>query len=67
MKLDSTTIAILLPVIIIQVLLIAWGLYDLTRPERRVRGDSRVLWALAIVFINLVGPVLYFAVGRKED
>ena len=64
---DSTVIAVLLPILVIQLLLIVWGLYDLTRPGRRVRGDSLALWAVVIVLVNLVGPVLYFAVGRKED
>ncbi len=67
MNLDSTTIALLIPVLLIELVLICWGLYDLTRPDRRVRGDSRLLWGLAIVFMNVVGPILYFTIGRKED
>jgi hypothetical protein len=43
------------------------GLYDLTRPERRVKGDSKVVWALIIIFVNLLGPLLYFLVGREES
>jgi hypothetical protein len=43
-----------------------WGLYDLTRPGRHVKGDSKVLWAIVIVFINIVGPILYFFIGREE-
>jgi hypothetical protein len=57
---------LLVPVVLIQLLLLIWGLYDLTRPGRRVRGDSKVLWGLVIVFINIVGPVVYFLFGREE-
>ena len=64
---DSTTLALLIPILLIWISLLAWGLYDLTRPDRHVLGDNRALWALAILFVSLVGPILYFAVGRKED
>ena len=38
---------------------------DLLEPERRVRGDSKLMWGLIIVFIGLLGPILYLAVGRR--
>ena len=46
-------------------LLIA-ALYDLTRPGRRVRGDNKVIWALIIIFVSMIGPILYFLAGREE-
>lgn len=66
MEIDSTLLAVIVPLVVIQLALVAWGLYDLTRPQRRVRGDSKVLWAIIIVFINLIGPVVYFLFGREE-
>ena len=62
----ETLVLVLVPVIVIQLGLLVWALYDLTRPERRVKGDSKVVWALIIIFINLIGPILYFLVGREE-
>jgi hypothetical protein len=56
----------LIPLIVLQLLLMGVGLYDLTRPERRVKGDSKVVWALIIIFVNLLGPLLYFLFGREE-
>ena len=32
-----------------------------------MRGDSKALWALIIVFVNILGPLLYFFVGRDES
>lgn len=58
---------LLVPILVIQLGLLAWALYDLTRPGRRVKGDSKVVWALIIIFINLIGPILYFLVGREES
>jgi hypothetical protein len=63
---DSTLLLVITPLVLIQIGLMIWGLYDLTRPERRVRGNSKVLWALVIIFINLIGPVVYFLFGREE-
>jgi hypothetical protein len=62
----ETLALVLVPIIVIQLGLLAWALYDLARPERRVKGDSKVVWALIIIFINLIGPILYFLVGREE-
>jgi hypothetical protein len=58
--------AILIPIILIQLGLLVWALYDLTRPARNVKGDSKVVWALIIIFVNLIGPILYFLVGRED-
>jgi hypothetical protein len=63
---DSTLLALVIPILVIQVGLLIWGLYDLTRPDRRVKGDNKVLWAIVIIFINILGPILYFIVGREE-
>jgi hypothetical protein len=63
----GTLVPILIPIIVIQLGLLVAGLYDLTRPTRRVKGDSKILWGLIIVFVNVIGPVLYFLVGREES
>ena len=57
---------LILPLVIIQVVLIVVALLDLRRPERRVRGGSKVLWAVLIVVLEMLGPLLYFTVGRDE-
>jgi hypothetical protein len=59
-------IALVAPIIIIQLGLMIAALIDLERDERRVRGGSKLVWALVIVFINILGPILYFVAGREE-
>lgn len=66
MEIDSTLLLVITPLILVQLALVIWGLYDLTRPGRRVKGDSKIIWALVIVFINIIGPVVYFLFGREE-
>jgi hypothetical protein len=60
-------IALVAPIIVIQLGLMIAALIDLERDERRVRGGSKLVWALVIVFINVVGPILYFVAGREES
>ena len=67
MNLDPTLVALLIPVVVLQVGLVIAALWDLTRPGRRVRGDSRLVWGVIVVLVNLIGPVLYFVVGREES
>ena len=64
----STTqiLALLAPIVVIQLGLMIAALYDLEKEERRVRGGSKLVWVLIIVFINLFGPLAYFFVGREE-
>jgi Phospholipase_D-nuclease N-terminal len=57
---------LLTPVIVVELVLIVFALRDLLRPERRVRGNSKLLWGIVIVFISLLGPIIYLAAGREE-
>ncbi len=62
----SSLLPLIIPIVLIQVGLMIWALYDLTRPDRRVKGDNKIVWALIVIFVNLIGPILYFLVGREE-
>jgi hypothetical protein len=59
-------ILLIAPVIVIQLGLMVVALIDLERDERHVRGGNKIVWALIIVFVNIIGPILYFAVGRED-
>ncbi|HKZ54603.1 MAG TPA: PLD nuclease N-terminal domain-containing protein [Anaerolineales bacterium] len=52
------------PLVVIQLGLMLAGLLDLRRRER-TRGP-KWLWALIVVFFGILGPVIYFLVGREE-
>jgi len=55
---------LLIPVILLELALIAIALLDLVRRER-TRGPKWA-WALVIVVVNLIGPILYLLLGREE-
>ncbi|MBI3241534.1 MAG: PLDc_N domain-containing protein [Chloroflexi bacterium] len=54
----------LIPIILLQLGLMIFALVDLSRREK-TKGP-KWLWALVIIFVNLIGPILYFVVGREE-
>lgn len=56
---------IILPVIAVGVLLVFIALIDLYR-HRKTRKNILV-WALIILFVNVLGPILYFVIGRKDS
>ncbi len=57
---------LILPLILINLTLIFICLKDLFKREK-VTGNNKWLWAGLIIFIQLLGPVLYLMFGRKED
>ena len=59
-------IALVAPIIVIQLGLMIAALLDLEKDERRVRGGNKLVWVLVIVFINVIGPIVYFLAGREE-
>ena len=64
---DSLVLLLVLPIVIIELALLVVALRDLLRPERRVRGESKLMWGLLIVFVGMLGPILYLTVGRLEE
>jgi hypothetical protein len=64
---ETQILLLVLPIVIVQLALLIFALRDLLRPERRVRGESKLMWGLLIVFVGLLGPILYLTVGRQEE
>ena len=58
-------IPLLVPLLVIQLVLLTVALLDL-RKQEKTKGP-KWLWVLIIVFINTIGPILYFVVGREEE
>lgn len=55
---------IIAPIFIIQLLLLAIALIDLSKiPET---NGPKWVWALVIIFFSIFGPITYFIIGRKQ-
>ena len=58
---------IVIPLVLIEIGLMLFCVYDLFQEDRRVRGDSKIVWALIIFFVNGIGPLIYLFAGRDES
>jgi len=64
MELLREYLPLLIPLLLIQLALMSAALIDLAR-RTQTRGPKWV-WVLIIVFINTIGPIIYFVAGREE-
>lgn len=56
---------LIIPLVIIQFVLMIIALVDCFK-HNETRGPQWV-WVLVIVFINIIGPIVYFIFGRRND
>ena len=57
---------VLLPIIIIEWILAITALVHVVR-HPHYRFGNKVVWILIVLFIQILGPVVYFAFGRGEE
>lgn len=57
--------ALIAPLIVVQLVLMIIALIDLVRI--RATNGPKWLWAIIIVFVNMLGPILYFIIGRRQS
>lgn len=57
---------LLIPILLLQLGLQIYALVDLSR-QPKVRGGSKWIWVLVIIFLEIFGPIVYFLFGRKEE
>lgn len=60
----ATFLLLIIPLVLLQLGLAVVALIDLSKRER-VKGPKWV-WVLVIVLGELIGPLLYFLIGREE-
>lgn len=65
--LSGSLLLIVLPLVLIELGLVVFSLVDLVKPDRRVIGDNKLVWALVIVLVGTIGPIVYLLAGRKQN
>jgi Phospholipase_D-nuclease N-terminal len=66
-QLSASLLLILLPLVVIELGLVVFSLVDLFKSDRRVVGGNKLVWALVIVLVGTIGPIVYLLVGRKQS
>ncbi len=65
--LSPIVLALLGVLVVVEVGLLVWALVDLARrPRELVTGGNKWIWLLLCVMVQLLGPILYLAVGRER-
>ncbi|MFV2044900.1 MAG: PLD nuclease N-terminal domain-containing protein [Anaerolineales bacterium] len=54
----------LIPILLLQLGLMIFALVDLVRREKT--NGPKWVWALVIVLIGFIGPIVYLMIGREE-
>ncbi|RYG73312.1 PLDc_N domain-containing protein [Lentibacillus lipolyticus] len=57
--------AVVAPLLVIQAILLIVAIIDLIRVDNT--HGPKWMWTLIIVFINIVGPIVYFIFGRRQE
>ena len=63
---DANQWLLIIPLILVEIGLVAFALYDLVK-RKRVKGGNKWVWGVIIVVVNIIGPILYFVIGREEE
>lgn len=56
----------LIPIFIVELALMLTALIHVLKHDK-YRFGNRVLWIIIVVFFQIIGPILYFTVGRGEE
>jgi hypothetical protein len=56
--------ALIAPILIIEFILLLVAIVDLVKTKET--NGPKWLWALIIVLVSILGPVLYFIFGRRS-
>ena len=64
-ELLRTLLPLLIPILLVQLTLLAAAFWDLYHWEK-TRGP-KIVWVFIILFINIIGPIIYFVFGRDNE
>jgi DMSO reductase anchor subunit len=56
---------LLVPLLLVELILMISALVDILR-RAKTRGP-KWLWVLIVIFGEMIGPILYFVIGREES
>ena len=61
---ESKLVLMLLPVLLLQLARMTFALVDLIKSP--FTNGPKWMWAVIIVVVNIIGPILYFVIGRRN-
>ena len=65
--LDAIPWGIIAPILVLQFILMITALISCVKQESNQLNGPKWAWILLILFINILGPILYFVIGRRPQ
>lgn len=62
----SNLLPFLIPIVVIELVLMITALIHIFR-HHHYRFGNRLLWVILVLCFQLIGPVVYFILGRSDD
>ena len=62
----TNNLALLLPVIILEFILAITALIHVIK-HPSYRFGNKAIWIIVVLFIQIIGPIFYFILGRGEE
>ena len=56
----------LIPVLLVELGLMLTALVHVLR-HKKYRFGNQIVWVLIVVLLQIVGPIIYFTIGRGEE
>jgi hypothetical protein len=56
----------LIPIIMIELILMLTALVHVLK-HKNYRFGNRVIWIIIVVCLQIIGPILYFTIGKGEE
>lgn len=63
---DSKVFLVLIPVFIIQLILMVVTLVDLKKRNKVALGN-KMIWVFIIIFVNILGPIIYLVLRGDDE
>ncbi len=56
----------IIPILLIQLGLLIAALVHILR-HNTYKAGNRVLWIVIVIVLNIIGPILYFVIGKGDE
>jgi uncharacterized RDD family membrane protein YckC len=66
LHIDPAILVAVIPLVLIDLAMVVYAIVDLYKPDRRVKGNNKLVWLLVILLVSTFGWLIYLLVGREE-
>ena len=66
LHIETGILLAVIPLVIIDLAMVIYCIVDLFKPDRKVRGNNKLVWLLVILLVSTFGWLAYLLFGREE-